>query len=230
VKKVDDYKLKKKMFYYRYLATGQSFHSISYNFYRGVSTISEIIEHTANRIWDILQPNFVPLPTEEKWKNIADRYLELWNLPNCLGALDRKHIKIKCPQKSGSEYFNYKSYFSMVLIACADADSLFTIISVGDVGRNSDSGVLKNSGFFDALHSGNLNIPPPQCLPHQENQPAFPMFFIGDEAFPLSKHIMRPFPRMILTNERRIYNYRISRARKSVECAFGILVSKFRIF
>lgn len=40
---------------------------------------------------------------------------------------------------------------------------------------------------------------------------------------------MRPYPRRQLTNERRIYNYRISRGRKSVECAFDMMVSKFRL-
>ncbi|KAF0713825.1 Uncharacterized protein FWK35_00028934, partial [Aphis craccivora] len=40
---------------------------------------------------------------------------------------------------------------------------------------------------------------------------------------------MRPYPRRQLTNERRIYNYRISRGRKSVECAFGMMVLKFRL-
>ncbi|KAG8230013.1 hypothetical protein J437_LFUL008454 [Ladona fulva] len=74
--------------------------------------------------------------------------------------MDGKHIWIKCPPKSGSEYFNYKSYFSTVLMACADADSLFIIVSVGDVGRNTDSCVLKYSSFFEALHSaGNCSAP-----------------------------------------------------------------------
>ncbi|KAG8237679.1 hypothetical protein J437_LFUL015552, partial [Ladona fulva] len=136
-----------------YLATGQSFHSLSYAFYRGVSTISEIIEHTTKYLSDIFKKDFVLLPTKERWKNISQRYLELWNVPNCLRALDEKVIRIKCPPKSGLEYFNHKSYFSMVLMDCADADSLFTVVSIGDVWRNSDSGVLKNSSFFEAFHS-----------------------------------------------------------------------------
>ncbi|CAI6355220.1 unnamed protein product [Macrosiphum euphorbiae] len=41
---------------------------------------------------------------------------------------------------------------------------------------------------------------------------------------------MRPFPKRSLNKERRIYNYRCSRARRSVECSFGMLVSKFRLF
>ncbi|KAJ8944582.1 hypothetical protein NQ314_009453 [Rhamnusium bicolor] len=51
----------------------------------------------------------------------------------------------------------------------------------------------------------------------------------GDEAFPLKSNLMKPYSRNQLTNERRMFNYRISRGRKSVECAFGMLTSKFAL-
>lgn len=116
-------------------------------------------------------------------------------MPNCLGSLDGKHIRIKYPQQSGSAYYNYKGYFSIVLMACADADGLFTFISVGDYGRNSDSRVIRSSGIMRALSENRLNIPSCTSLPHEETNPNFPMFFVGDEAFPLPNHIMRPYPR-----------------------------------
>lgn len=57
----------------------------------------------------------------------------------------------------------------------------------------------------------------------------FPFVFVGDEAYPLQTNLMRPFPRRNLTNEKRIFNYRLSRARRIVECAFGILVKRFNV-
>lgn len=203
---------------------------LQFEFYRGVSTICNIINDTAIKLWSVLQPEYMKLPSVEKWKDISERFHELWNMPNCLGSLDGKHVRIKSPDKSGSAFFNYKGYFSIVLMACADADGLFTFVSVGDYGRNSDGRVIRASGFFRALSENRLDIPPPAVLPNDENNPTFPMFFIGDEAFPLNKHIMRPYPRKVLDNPKRVFNYRLSRARKSVECAFGMLVSKFRIF
>jgi hypothetical protein len=40
---------------------------------------------------------------------------------------------------------------------------------------------------------------------------------------------MKPYERNSLTDRRRNFNERLSRARKTVECAFGILYSKWRI-
>lgn len=217
-------------FFFRFLATGMSFSALQFEFYRGVSTISEIVGDTATTIWSALQPLYMALPTRGKWEEIAERYFELCKMPNCLGSLDGKHIRVKCPDKSGSSYYNYKCFFSIVLMACADADGFFTYISVGDYGRNSDGRVIQESGFLDALSQNKLDIPPPAALPNEENKPPFPMYFVADEAFPLEKHIMRPYPRRNLTNPRRIFNKRLSTARKSVECAFGMLVSKFRVF
>ena len=207
-----------------------TFTALHFEFFRGISTISSIVADTAEKLWTVLHPDYMALPTIEQWKEISDRYYELWNMPNCLGSIDGKHIRIKCPKKSGSAYYNYKGYFSIVLMACADADGLFTFISVGDYGRNSDGRVIKSCGFFQALIEDQLNIPPSAVLPNDESNATFPMFFLGDEAFPLHKNIMRPYPRRTLTNAKRIFNYRLSRARKSVECSFGMLVSKFRIF
>lgn len=150
-------------------------------------------------------------------------------MPNCIGSLDGKHIKIRCPNKSGSAFHNYLSFFSIVLLAVVDAEGLFTVISVGDCGRNGDGGVLRNSQLGKLLRDNKLNIPSPTPLPGKDG-PCIPFYFVAEEAFPLSNNIMRPYPSRGLNNNRRIFNYRLSRARKIVECAFGRLVSKFRVF
>lgn len=73
-----------------------------------------------------------------------------------------------------------------------------------------------------------LNIPADSFLTNTST--LAPYFFVGDEAFPLRRNLLRPYSKRSLTNERRIFNYRLSRARRCIENTFGVMVGRFRIF
>ncbi|GFO40552.1 protein antagonist of like heterochromatin protein 1 [Plakobranchus ocellatus] len=193
----------------------------------GFATVRTIVTDTVIVIWDRLQAAEMPIPDHDKWTSIADKFFARCDFPLCIGALDGKHVKIKAPPNSGSKYFNYKGHHSVVLMAIADADCKFIVINVGAYGSNSDGGILQDSAFYKLLNSNNLNIPNPTFIPGTNT--TVPFVFVADEAFPLSPNMMRPFPRRELTDEKRIFNYRLSRARRQVECAFGILSSMWRI-
>lgn len=171
----------------------------------------------------------MPIPNRNQWNTIAGRYQELWNLPNCVGSIDGKHIRIQKMPKTGSENFNYKSFHSIVLMACSDADGNFIMIETGYAGRNSDGGVFKASRMGRWLQQGLLDLPEPKPLPRDETGQNFPHYFVADEAFPLQKYLMRPYPKRRLNNKNRIFNYRLSRGRKSVECSFGMMTQKFQV-
>ena len=94
----------------------------SLQFWIGVSTARQIILDVCMVIWDVLTPIYMSVPSEDKWKSIADEFYERWNFPNCIGAIDGKHIMIQCPINSGSLFYNYKSYFSIALLAVASAE------------------------------------------------------------------------------------------------------------
>ncbi|GFG35212.1 hypothetical protein Cfor_01316, partial [Coptotermes formosanus] len=172
----------------------------------------------------------MPSPNEAKWKRNAERYREIWNLPRCIEATDEKLIRVKYFPKSGSLDFKRKGYFSVVLLACADVHALFTTVHVGYFSKNSDGSVFRASTLGQLLDTEQLHIPCPASLSKDDSGEMFPCYFVADEAFPLKFNIMRPYPRRMIINKRRIFNYRLSRARKSVECAFGILTAKFKIF
>lgn len=91
----------------------------------------------------------------------------------------------------------------------------------------SDGGIWANTEFASDIAAGNLPLPDPTLLPGTNI--LFPFVFIGDEAFPLSTYMMRPYPRKTLTDDMRIFNYRLSRARRTIENAFGILTARWRI-
>lgn len=57
-----------------------------------------------------------------------------------------------------------------------------------------------------------------------------PIFVLGDDAFPLLRRMMKPFSphaKQKLSDEEIIFNYRISRGRRIVENAFGLLQTKW---
>ncbi|KAL3976897.1 cytoskeleton-associated protein 5 [Sarotherodon galilaeus] len=85
---------------------------------------------------------------------LHEDYLK-WQFPHCLGAIDGKHIFIRPPPKSGSMYFNYKSRFSIILMAVVDANYNFVYASAGTQGR------------VEAMDRGMLNFTPVDTLPHK---------------------------------------------------------------
>ena len=150
-------------------------------------------------------------------------------MPHVLGALDGKHIRITKPNKSGSTYFNYKHFFSIVLFGLVDHQYRFLYVDVGAEGRASDSTLWKYSDFNkDLQHPDNpLEVPEPANLPGYPGK--LPFYFVADDAFEMTENVMKPYPTTQLTFTQRIFNYRLSRARRIVENAFGILATRFRI-
>jgi len=125
-------------------------------------------------------------------------------------------------------YINYKSSFSIVLFAVVDANFNFIFVDAGCQGRISDAGVFQNCQLNKRLKSNSLDLPLLAPLPGRRKK--VPYFCIGDGAIPLTENIMKPFPGLHSKGTpQRIYNYRLSRARRVVENVFGIISSVFRV-
>lgn len=165
--------------------------------------------------------------TPQEWTAIAAKFNEMWNYPNCIGAVDGKHVVMVAPANSGSIFFNYKGTHSIVLMAVADAEYKFTYIDVGCNGRISDGGVFNKCTFAAAMDENQLHFPNPSPLPGRTKP--VPFVLVADDAFAMKPNIMKPYPGQQLNASQRVFNYRLSRARRVVENAFGILSSRFRV-
>ncbi|CAI6373664.1 unnamed protein product [Macrosiphum euphorbiae] len=181
----------------RFLATGRSCTDLQYSTIISKPALSKIIPETCDAIYSALKDTYLKFPkTECEWKIIATEFEEKWQFPHCLGVVDGKHIQIVAPPGSGSYYYNYKHTFSIVLMAIVNANYEFVICDVGTNGRVSDGGIINSTKFYKNLQSETLN------LPKAEN----------------------PYNQRELTLERRIFNYRLSRARRTVENVFDKVV------
>jgi hypothetical protein len=171
----------------------------------------------------------MPQPNKEKWLHISQGFQENSDFPNCIGAVDGKHIRIVKPLHSGSLYYNYKSYSSIQLLAICDANYCFIYVDIGDFGKNNNSSIYNNSVFNRKLRAGSLNIPDATFLPGKSDM-KMPFVLVGDEAFAMTNAMLRPYGGKNLCENKRVFNYRLSRARRFIECSFGILTNKWRIF
>ena len=213
----------------RYYASGDSYMSLRYNWLVAHNTVSKIIREVSKaiiQVYGIEEQVIMPPMTTEGWLAVERKFSRRWNFHHTLGALDGKHIPIRKPGKSGSLYYNYKGFFSIVLLALVDGNYKFLWVDVGSNGAASDAQVFNSGELKEMIQEGLLNIPPPDLLP-EEPFPDVPYFFIGDDAFALKTWMMKPYSKRDMTMEEFAFNYRLSRARRIVENAFGILSNRF---
>jgi hypothetical protein len=159
--------------------------------------------------------------TPDAWREVATKFMDRWNFPHTCGAVDGKHFACRCPPNTGSLYFNYKGFYSILLFALVDADYKFIWADVSGKGAASDAQVFNDSDLKTCMDDGTIGFPPPEPLTNDTED--VPYFLVGDDAFALRTTMMKPYSRRGLTREERIFNYRLSRARRVVENAFGIL-------
>ena len=214
-----------------YLAYGGSQQSFSFSFRIAKSTICSIISEICKAIWDCLSEQYVQPPrTSDDWKRIAKDFENIWNLPHRIGAIDGKHVSIKSPLNSGSLSYNYRGFFNMILMAIRNARYIFCIVDIGSFGSNNDSQMFRNSHMGKTFFNDEMSLPVAECL---EDSPTFgkvPYFLVGDEAVPLQSWLLRPYSGQGIPKEQRIFNYKLSRARRVIENALDILAARWRVF
>lgn len=116
----------------------------------------------------------------------------------------------------------------MPVVAAVDANYRFIYASVGAQGGASDAGLFTDSDLCTAMDRGQLNFPPAEPLP--DSDVVMPYMFLGDEAYPLRCDLMTPYPPRRADQPERVLNYRLYRARRVAENAFGVLANRWRIF
>ena len=90
----------------------------------------------------------------------------------------------------------------------------------------TSSSFTSNCALNQRIEQGLAHIPPPRELPGTEVKS--PYVIVGDWAFPLTEHLQRPYCRRNMEEREMVFNYRLSRARRVSENAFGVMSNRFR--
>ncbi|VDK44546.1 unnamed protein product [Cylicostephanus goldi] len=213
----------------RYLGHGRSFHALGHEFRLGRSTVTAIVYEVCRAILAEFRHEALPLPTPETWKESADGFQNLWNYPRGIAAIDGKHFRCIAPINSGSSHFNYKGFFSIVLLLVVDSNYKILLLDCGGKGRISDSGLFRTSPIRRSLENAKASFPPSAPLGRHGT---VEYHVLADGGFPQTSWMQRPFQQQEACRDAKKthFNECFSSARRVVESVFGIICSRFRVF
>ncbi|XP_036340033.1 putative nuclease HARBI1 [Rhagoletis pomonella] len=207
------------------LGSAAEYRTVASLFGVGRSTVGEIVLDFCQAVCENFSDciNSYPQNLQEIRKVVAG-FARL-GFPQCFGALDGCHIEVQPSKEEAVDYYNYKGWYSVVLLASCDHRSKFTYINIGSTGKNNDSYIFESSTLkrlHEVAEIFTLNST-------SINGVNVPVLLIGDSAFRLSRYMMKPFP--YSPNQpaiQKTFNYRLSRCRRVIENAFGQLKARFR--
>ena len=154
----------------------------------------------------------------QKWRAVSQKFGDRWNFYHACGAIDGKHSCWTAP-KVWHDVFQLQGLLLHCVTHLVGADYKLLWASVGSPGSNSDAGVFNSSSLEPDLREHRLKLPDAVPLPNDDHN----YFMIGDNAFPLRTWMQTLFSQQNLNHDEQIFNYRLSRACRVVENAFGIL-------
>lgn len=131
--------------------------------------------------------------------------------------MDGTHIPIPAPSESDrTAYYNYKGFYSVILLALVDNVGFFRWIVSGPPGSAGDAGVWRWSKQSKDI-AAEQNVPEEQRTRICRNR-----VILGDSAFSNSAWLLTPYDNPV-TRIQRFFNYKHSQTRFIVEHAFGRL-------
>ena len=189
--------------------------------------VNESCRVIINTYWDESVKKHFPT-SEDEIQHVMGKFGEEWQFPCAFAAVDGSHLPVKCPNggaQAMKQYFNFKGFYSIVLMALVDAEYRFIWASVGAPGNTHDSTLLQSTDLWRKIVEGDFIPNVAQKIEDVE----IPPLILGDGAFPLRTFLMKPHGDAVLPDNKRYFNFRHSRARLVTEGAFGRLKSRFRV-
>ena len=210
-----------------YLASTAEYRTISNLFGVSVSFVCNCIKEVCEAIRRH-SSNVIKFPTGVEILQVIQEYENKWGFPMCAGCIDGTHIPILAPNENHKDYVNRKGFHSIQMQAVVDSRYLFRDVVVGWPGSVHDARVLSNSAIFKKGVDNTL-FDGVESRIIQGND--VPPLILGDPAYPFLPWLMKRYPENNDTPRvQRVFNYRLSRARMTVENTFGRFKGRFKRF
>ncbi|KAM7306559.1 protein ANTAGONIST OF LIKE HETEROCHROMATIN PROTEIN 1 [Ixodes scapularis] len=208
---------------YRLCSTAEE-RTIGHLFAVGQSVVNESYREFCDVVIEELEARTVSMIRNEDLEHHMREFQAVLGFPNDIGALDGCHLPVSPLKDSAVDYRNYKGCYSVILLALVDHRYLFRYISVGSPGKCHDANVYGRSPLGRLLEDYQV------AVPRSIGGTKIPPIVLCDQAFPLTRNLMKPFPHSFNhPQDEGDYNYALSKARRVVENAFGRLKARFRI-
>ena len=207
------------------LGHGNSYVSIGPSFNVGKATVIEAVQDVVEALYEMRNEHTKFPESEAETRAAIETFQDLSNLPNIVGAIDGSHVRIKAPKDSAVDYFSRYQQHDFIIQAVVNGQKLFLDFACGYPGSMHDARVLRRSAIFRGAEGGDILIAPTVNINGQEIGP----YLIGDSAYPLSPWLMKPYPEGTRDRDEIKFNKELSSARVKVECAFGLIKSRWRI-
>jgi len=192
-----------------------------------VQASDEIWGLIIDRMWKEEVDSLYPKSHEAFMAAAADMDKE-WQFPGAFACLDGSHIPIKVPPggaESRKEYYNFKGWYSVILVAMCDARKRIIWAVTGMPGSTGDSSIFEATRKYnDILNQNDLPESPAFKIGNIE----IPYMILGDGGFKHFAWLQKPFSRAARTIIDKYFNKRLSRARMNIEATFALLKSRFR--
>ncbi|VDO69944.1 unnamed protein product [Heligmosomoides polygyrus] len=213
----------------RFLGHGSSFVATAHDHHLGKSTVRGVVYECCQAIIEEFWSEAFPVPCRAAWQQSTDEFRDLWKYPRGVASIDGKHFRCFAPTNSGSSFYNYKGYFSFVLLAVVSGAYRVLAFDLGGKGRNSDAGLFRTSGLKRFLERAVNNFPTGGDL---GGEGAVDYHILADGGFGQLTWMQRPFRQAEVGNDmlKAHFNRCFSSARRIVESVFGIICARFRIF
>ncbi|KAH7945967.1 hypothetical protein HPB49_018282 [Dermacentor silvarum] len=197
--------------------------TIAHLFGVGRSTVNVAYREFFAAVIKVLEPRWLRMVRREEMPEHIRKFYAVSGFPQAIGALDGCHIAISPPAEHATDYYNYKGWHSIILLALVDHQYLFKYINVGSPGRCHDAYVYGRSELHNLVASDFFKSPASEI----EGTRVGPII-LCDQAFPLTPNLLKPFANAVAGTREGIFNYQLSKTRRIVENAFGRLKARFR--